>query len=371
MIVLEASLDLHLTRDKWPIIWKSFSVALLSLLVTTAAIAKILHFFIIEDFFTSIIYAVPLSIMSSAIIIPSVGGLSEGKKEFMVYEGTFSDILGIMVFYFLLSNVGADSAGQVTMHVSGNIFITIALSLVISYGLVLIFQRMRSDVKLFMLISILLILYSVGKLFHLSSLIIILIFGLVLNNHHFFFRGFMKKWASQEKVMVVLKDFHLVTIESAFVVRTFFFVVFGITITLSSLYNFQVALISVCILLAIYIIRFILIKLFLQKDIFPQVFLTPRGLITILLFFGIPEEFQVEFFDTGILLYIIIISCVIMAVALVATGKRVIPIEDMAFIYAPAKDNPRKEEVDPNKIIKIDEVRKKRDISPAPSKPEI
>ncbi len=31
MIVLEAALDLELTKEKWPIIWKSFVVALLGL----------------------------------------------------------------------------------------------------------------------------------------------------------------------------------------------------------------------------------------------------------------------------------------------------------------------------------------------------
>ena len=34
MIVLEAALDLKLSKEKWPIIWKSFSVALFSLGLT-------------------------------------------------------------------------------------------------------------------------------------------------------------------------------------------------------------------------------------------------------------------------------------------------------------------------------------------------
>src|SRR5690554_661494 len=333
MIVLEAALDLRLTKEKWPTIWKSFSVALLSLIASAAACAYIINVFIIPDVFTALVYAVPLSIMSSAIIIPSVGGLSEEKREFMVYEGTFSDILGIMFFYFLIGNADATNAQVVVWDVVSNIAITVGLSVAISYALVLIFQKMTSHVKLFMLIAVLLILYSVGKLFHLSSLLIILIFGLVLNNHSIFFRGFLKKSIQPRKVRGILNDFHLVTVESAFVIRTFFFVVFGVTITLSSLLNLEVALISLCILAALYLVRFISIKLFIQKDIVPQVFLAPRGLISILLFFGIPDQYQVDNFDSGILLYTIIISCVIMAVALVASGKNVVPVEDMSFIY--------------------------------------
>ncbi len=339
MIVLEAALDLELSKKKWPIIWKSFSVALISLLFSTAAIAYIINAFIIDDFFTCIIYAVPLSIMSSAIIIPSVGGLGEDKKEFMVYEGTFSDILGIMVFYFLIGNAGAENAQVVIWDVVANISITIFLSVIISYGLVLVFQKMNSQVKLFLLIAVLLILYAVGKLFHLSSLLIILIFGLILNNNKIFFRGFLKKWLKPDKVKGILHDFHLVTMETAFVVRTFFFVLFGITITLTSLLNLKVALISIGILAALYIVRFITIKIFVQRDINPQIWLAPRGLITILLFFAIPAEYQTEAFDSGILLYTIIISCIIMAASLVANGKKVIPVEDMAFIYGPTPEN--------------------------------
>lgn len=356
MIVLEAALDLHLTREKWPIIWKSFSVALLSLAASTAAIAYIINYFIIDDFFTCIIYAVPLSIMSSAIIIPSVGALGENKKEFMVYEGTFSDILGIMVFYFLIGNATAESAQMVVWDVVSNIFITIVLSVLISYLLVLVFQRMTSHVKLFLLIAVLLILYAVGKLFHLSSLLIILIFGLVLNNNKIFFRGFLKNWINPTKVSRVLQDFHLVTIESAFVIRTFFFVIFGITISLASLLNFEVAVISICILLALYLVRFIAIKIFIQKDINPQIWLAPRGLITILLFFAIPEEYQTETFDSGILLYTIIISCIIMAVALVANGKNVIPIDDMSFIYGPSPVKKDAEGAPADEIVSLEKV---------------
>lgn len=369
MIVLEAALDLKLTKKKWPTIWKSFSVALVSLLLSTAAIAYIINFFIIDDFFTCIIYAVPLSIMSSAIIIPSVGGLGEEKKEFMVYEGTFSDILGIMVFYFLIGNAGAENAQVVVWDVVSNITITIVLSVLISYGLVLIFQKMTSHVKLFLLIAVLLILYSVGKLFHLSSLLIILIFGLVLNNNTVFFKGPLKNWLDPSKVSSILQDFHLVTVESAFVVRTFFFVLFGISITIASLLNFEVAVISLCILVALYIVRFFAMKIFIGKDINPQVWLAPRGLITILLFFAIPKEYQTESFDLGILLYTIIISSIIMAWALVASGKNVIPVEDMAFIYGPTPTAPSSTEVvDADEIHKIEKVNPKEDTNTSASK---
>ena len=136
-----------------------------------------------------------------------------------------------------------------------------------SYVLIFVFQKIKTQAKLFLLTAILLILYSVGKLFHLSSLLIILIFGLILSNSKLFVRGFLKKWIDETKVNTIQKDFHLVTLESAFVVRTFFFVLFGISITLGSLLNFEVMLVSAFILASIYAVRFMLVKLFVRKEI--------------------------------------------------------------------------------------------------------
>ena len=106
MIVLEAALDLKLEREKMPLIGKSFLIALVGLVISSAVAAFIIML-ILPDFswLTAMIYAVPLSILSSAIIIPSVGFLPQKKKEFCIYESTFSDILGIMFFYFLISLV--------------------------------------------------------------------------------------------------------------------------------------------------------------------------------------------------------------------------------------------------------------------------
>lgn len=333
MIVLEAALDLELTQEKWPIIWKSFFVALLALGVGTIASAYVLQYFFFDDFFKAIVYAVPLSIMSSAIVIPSVGGLDEHKKEFMVYEATFSDILGIMLFYFLLENAEISDTTVIFWDVLSNIIITVTLSVVISYGLVFIFQKMETRVKLFLLISVLLLLYSIGKLFHLSSLIIILIFGLILNNSKLFFFGPLRGLLNSRSVNSVLHNFRLVTMESAFVVRTFFFVIFGMTITLSSIFNLMVTLVSLILLAIVYSLRFLLLKLFLKREIMPMLFIAPRGLITILLFFAIPESLQNLEFNAGVLLFMILITSIAMTLVLVLSGKEIEPYEDFASSY--------------------------------------
>lgn len=331
MIVLEASLDLELTKEKWPVIWKSFTVAMLSLIACSLAIAFLLQLLLIDDFLVALVYAIPLSIMSSAIVIPSVGELMEDKKEFMVYESTFSDILGIMYFYFLIGNLN-NSVNTVVIDVISNIFITVVLSVLISYALVLIFQRVKTQVKLFLLIAVLLLLYALGKQFHLSSLLIILVFGLVINNHKLFFRGVMRKWIQTAPLNSILRNFHLITIESAFVVRTFFFVIFGMTVDLNSLLNGRDLLISLVIVVILFGIRAGFLRFFRGKEITPEVLIAPRGLITILLFFAIPASMQVEF-NSGILLYTIIITSVVMAMALIAGGKHIEPVDAVKQAY--------------------------------------
>lgn len=328
MIVLEAALELELKREKlWPIC-KSMLIALLGLVASAWVAALILNQFIDGMTMQSAwLYATPLSILSSAIIIPSVSGLKESKKEFHIYESTFSDIMGIMMFYFLVGRLDPAQDSGVAGF-AGNTVLTIVIALVASYALILIFQRIRSQAKLFLLIAVLLLLYAIGKKFHLSSLIIILIFGLVIANVKLFFPGKTAIFLEKDKIKQIYHELHIITLETAFVVRTFFFVIFGMTIVLSSLLSLNVALVSLLIIASIYLIRFVLLRVFIGKDIMPQLFVAPRGLITVLLFYAIPEEAEIATFESGILLFVIIATSLIMTWAMIKSKKQLkTPIE--------------------------------------------
>jgi cell volume regulation protein A len=330
MIVLEAALELELKREKLFPILKSMAIALIGLMASTWAAASILYYYIPEMTMQSAwLYATPLSILSSAIIIPSVSGLKKKKKEFHIYESTFSDILGIMLFYFLTGKLNpAEDSGLVGF--GGNFLLTVAISLIASYAIILIFQNIKSQVKLFLLIAVLLLLYALGKKMHLSSLIIILIFGLVIANMKLFFQGRISKWLNYEKAHQIYHELHTITAETAFVVRTLFFVIFGLTIAITSVFDWQVALISSLLIGSIYGIRFVLLLIFEGKDIIPQVFIAPRGLITVLLFYGIPAEAQIDSFEPGILLFVIIGTSLIMTFAMIYEKRRSSKAIDLA-----------------------------------------
>ena len=327
MIVLEAALDLKLEKEKMRMIFKAFLVALLGIGGSMFALgAFFVYIFPSTGWYTALLYAIPLSIMSSAIIIPSVGGLRGEKKEFMVYESTFSDILGIMVFYFMLGADGHAGGGSIAWEILLNILGTMVLSVIVAYVMVYLFQHLQMQVKLFLIIAVLLLLFAVGKYFHLSSLLIILAFGLVLNNTDVFFRGFLKKYFDKEKVRPILHDFHNLTLESAFLIRTFFFVVFGLSITVSSLYNAEVAINSFAIVGILFAIRFLILRFVAKDHLFPELLIAPRGLITVLLFFVLAkyEGVEIKNFDTGLLLYPILISSLVMMIALIVNrGEKV------------------------------------------------
>ena len=274
MIVLEAALELKLERSKLVPILLSLGIALAGLLLSTWLTAELIYYFITSfqtDFIigegvdevnqgklVAWIYATPLSILSSAIIIPSVVDLRLDKKEFHIYESTFSDILGIMLFYFLKGLYivpGEASHGGFGSFVLTTLF-TLVIAIVASYLLVIIFHKISSQTKLFLLISTLMLIYSVAKLQHLSSLLIILVFGLVIANKDIFFVGPFKKWLNKKEADEIYHGLHVITMETAFVVRTFFFVVFGVTIVFSTLASWSVFGLSMLCIAVIYIIRY-------------------------------------------------------------------------------------------------------------------
>ncbi|MEP5613014.1 MAG: cation:proton antiporter [Cyclobacteriaceae bacterium] len=317
LIVLEAALELKIEKSKLGLISKSFVVALIGLLLCMFSIGGLLYFSFEMTWNTALIYATPLSIISSAIVIPSVSNLLEEQEEFHIYESTFSDILGIMAFYFLISLGEAENGVLAVGDFSLSLIITIVTSIVLSYALIYIFQNLETKIKLFLMIAVLFLLFSVGKLMHLSSLLVILIFGVVLNNNKIFFSGPFRKYIKPIALENIRETFLMITIESAFVIRTFFFVIFGFSIALSTLFDLKVALVSLIALVFIYASRFISLVPFYRKGLLQKLTIAPRGLITLLLFYSIPVEFQHGGFNSGILLFIIIISSLAMTFGLI------------------------------------------------------
>lgn len=319
MIVLEGALDIKIRRNKIRTILAALATSIIILGVSNSLIACIIYFTQSVDFMDAFFYAIPLSVVSSAIVIPSVHTLVPAKKEFMILEATLSDIFGIMLFelWIIEPHVGQTYAEAI----SWNILITVGASVLISYLLVYVFLKIKTEIKFFLFLAILALLFSIGEYFHYSALVIILVFGLLLNNTHVFFRGFLKKCINQEKVVKIREEFVMITIESSFLIRTFFFVVFGLTMNLEGLFDPSAIIIAILVMMVIFSTRALNLKVFIKSTIFPQMLIAPRGLVTILLFQKIVEHYHILPFSEAILAWVIIGTNLTMMCGLIASGS--------------------------------------------------
>ena len=180
LIVMEGALELEIKKEKIGLIFSGFLAAFVIL---------ILNIILLKSFFinileipnkTSVLYAIPLSIISSAVVIPSANGLLNKDKEFIIYESTFSDILGIVFFNYCLQQIESNQSLvrsepliQLGLQILGIIF----LSLVLTYFLAKLIQKINHHVKFFLILAILILVYAVGKSFHFPTLLTIFIFG--------------------------------------------------------------------------------------------------------------------------------------------------------------------------------------------------
>ena len=292
LILLEAALDLKFNKTMISSSIKAFISGSMGLIFTALIGAYILQYWFKDlNFLAGLFFATPLAILSSAIIIPSTHTFPEDKKSFLIYESTFSDVLGLLMFEILL---GVFAHGNISSSkIIGELGLSIIFSIGISIILIYVFQKIKSTTKLFLLFAILMLLYSIGHALKLSALLIVLIFGLILNNYEAVFKGVLSKFINHDSVNNIQDGFKIIIQESAFVVRTFFFIVFGYYVALEKIIDPEfivpIMVISLMLLAAIYLIRFLILLPTLRTSTWPEVFLAPRGLITILLFFSIPE----------------------------------------------------------------------------------
>ena len=320
LIVLEGALELEITVEKLPVIIKGFLAAGIILILNIIAISLAFEHLLGMTPQAAVIYATPLSIISSAVAIPSSAGLREQEKEFVVYESTFSDILGIMVFNYAIRQfetnqalVSAESLVALGLQILG----VIVVSLLITFCLFYLLQRIEHHVKFFLILALLILVYALGKIFHLPALVTIFIFGLFLSNVNALLPQFMKKRLDLEATEKGLHEFHILTAESTFLVKTFFFLFFGFSIDLTaftSIDPFFYGLLIFGIMLGLRYAYFIVTTFKINPS--PLVFISPRGLISILLFLQIAEVNFLKdvktLVDERVLLVVILVSMLIM-----------------------------------------------------------
>ena len=231
LIVLEGAIELEINREKLPLILKGFLAAFFILVDNIVVLQWMFQQLFQMQGASAILFAIPLAIISSAVAIPSSSGLLKQEREFVVYESTFSDILGIMIFNYALRQfdskqdlVGAEPLISLGLQILG----VVVISLLITYVLFRLMQQIEHHVKFFLILALLILVYAFGKLLHLPALVTIFIFGIFLSNVKSLLPKFLRNYLDLDATEKEIHEFHILTAESTFIVRTFFFFILWI-----------------------------------------------------------------------------------------------------------------------------------------------
>lgn len=315
LIVLEGAFDLELRKNRLIPAAGSFLIALVGLVVCAAAFAWLGHMVLGLSEMHALILAVPLSVISSAIAISSSGFLPQKAKEFVIYETSVSDILGILIYFSLVNSDG--TLHGAFLELMGGGAISLLLSALCSVGLVLLLMRMEGHIRFIPLLAGLFALYALGKLMHLSPLIMVLFFGLVLNNPHLLTRFNLFSHLADDRYDATLNEFKTLTMELTFAVRGFFFMLLGYWTDLSGLTMPSAWLTAAVVLIVIFGTRYLLLRLLRVSLGDTLTWIAPRGLITVLLYLSAKEVVQVPPFVDGAVILVILVSS-----SLIAVGRR-------------------------------------------------
>jgi potassium/hydrogen antiporter len=320
LIVLEGSLELEINSSKIKLIKKTILGAFIPMVILSFILALAFNYFGNYPLKTGILNAIPLAILSSAIAIPSVRHLGRRKKEFVIYETSFSDILGILFFNFFAYNetIGFDSVGVFVFH----LIIMIVISIIATIGLSLLLSRINHHIKFVPIILLIVLLYSVLKIYHLPALLFILLFGLAIENLDQFNEIRWIKKFNTDNLKNEIKRFKEITIEGTFLIRALFFILFGYMIKISEITNLETIGWAVAVVAIAMVIRVFQLKLS-GFSLNPLLYIAPRGLITILLFLSIEPEMNISFVNNSLIIQVILITSIMMTFALMArTSKK-------------------------------------------------
>jgi cell volume regulation protein A len=309
LIVLEGGLDLEINRSKVGLLKKAALSASFPMLVLLFLLSYAFFYLSGNSVVNSILNAIPFCVISSAIAIPSVHNISSSNREFVIYESSFSDIIGVILFNFFVASeiINTHSFTEFFFH----LLLMFAISFVASIGLAFLIKKIDHHVKFVPILMVIILIYFISKIYHLPALIFILIFGLFLNNLDELRNKPLIKPLEPEKLDLEVRRFKEIVIEFTFLIRTVFFLLFGFLINLESLLNTDSLRIAAAIVVCILLIRYLQLKIF-NISLSPLLWVAPRGLITVLLFLSIPLHRKIPFVNESLVIQVVLLSVLVM-----------------------------------------------------------
>lgn len=315
LIVLEGALDIRLQRGRMRQVSIASAAAVIGFSLCLAVFGLIGYLLLSLTLAQSLLLAIPLSVISSAVAIPSSAFLPPDGREFVVYESSISDILGILLFATVLESDGSVT-GILTGMVSGGLA-SLLVGALCAGGLTIALARLDGHIRFIPLLAGLLALYAGAKMLHLSPLLMVLLFGLVINNLDGIDRLGWFRPLADEQYRKTLFEFKIITAELTFAVRGFFFILMGYWTDLALLASPAAWLAAALAIAVIFGTRRPMLRLFRLDLADPLGWIAPRGLITVLLFLSARQVVELPAYLDGAVLLLVFGSA-----GLIALGRR-------------------------------------------------
>jgi NhaP-type Na+/H+ or K+/H+ antiporter len=261
------------------------------------------------DWSTAVLAAMPFAVISSAVAIPSAVGLPDKAREFVVYESSLSDIIGVLVFYAWLSSGG--SMDRFLASLLGGGALSLLAAIVTALGIFFLINRIEGHIRFVPILAGLLLLYAVGKMLHLSPLILILVCGLLLNNPRLLEWNAWLKSMHRPRYDTTLSEFKGLVAELTFAVKSVFFIMLGYWTDVVEMADWRVWAIAAVMVGVIYASRVGILKLLRVGYRQHLVWVAPRGLITVLLFITASATGKLAGFPFGAVMVVVLATALV------------------------------------------------------------
>jgi Na+:H+ antiporter len=319
LIVLEGALDLTVSRERGALITTAAASSLAGFLASLGAFALIFGGLLHFDPKIAFMAAIPFAVVSSAVAIPSAAGLAEGTREFIVYESSFSDILGVLVFYAWLAAEG--SIEGFAADLVGGGALSLVAAVLAAIALFYFINQIVGHVRFLPLLAGLVFLYAIGKELHLSPLIVVLVCGLIINNPNLVTWHAKLRGLQNETYHQTLREFKGLVAELTFAMKSFFFLLLGYWTDVRSMLSIEALLVAVAGIAAILASRWVILKVLRRAGLAQLLWIAPRGLITVLLFLSARETGKLDAFPFGAVMLVVLVTSALTALAHRGQGR--------------------------------------------------
>ena len=313
LIVLEGALDLTVTRERQSLILAAAAASFAGFVAGVAGFALLFTGVVGLPLSTALLVAIPFAVVSSSVAIPAAAGLPDASREFVVYESSLSDILGVLVFYSWL--VADGSLDRFAADLIGGGALSVVVAFFAAVALFYFINQIEGHVRFVPLLAGLVLLYAVGKEAHLSPLIIVLVCGLVINNPRLVTWHRSMRKLRTEGYADTLREFKSIVAELTFATKSVFFLLLGYWTDVRSMLSVSALLVAISGVAGILAARFVVLKLIRRPDTATLLWLAPRGLVTVLLFLSAQHAGKVEGFPFGAVMLVVLITSALTALA--------------------------------------------------------